>query len=93
VRDSRYQGQFKDKVFMFKMFVDLVRSGIDVVNTCKAEATWKFVGSCLTILSNFASGLQWHATFVTTSIARFSLSHVVICKWKAPKPIWLFGII
>ena len=31
VHDSRFPGQSKDKVFVFKMFVDLAGSGLDLV--------------------------------------------------------------
>jgi hypothetical protein len=75
---------------MFKMFVDLVRSGIDVVKHMQSGGNMEI---CWIMFDHLVDVLQWHATSVTTSIARFSLSHVVICKWKAPKPIWLFGII
>ena len=31
VNDSRYTGQYEDKVFVFKIYVDLPRSGVDLV--------------------------------------------------------------
>lgn len=59
MRDSKYQGQFKDKVFMFKMFVDLVRSGIDVVKHMQSGGNMEI---CWIMFDHFKQLCKWTTT-------------------------------
>ena len=44
VHGSRFWGQSKDKVYVFKMSVDLPGSGVDLVNVCRWEEIWRIYG-------------------------------------------------
>ena len=51
VHSSRFLGQSKDKVFVFKMFVGLPSSGVKLVKKLQVGVIWKIHVLCLTMLN------------------------------------------
>ena len=49
VHDSRFSGQSKDKVFVFKMSLDLPGSGVRLVKKMQVGGIWRIHGLCLTM--------------------------------------------
>ena len=41
VHGSKFPGQSKDKIFVFKMSVDLLRSGVNLLNVYMWEEIWR----------------------------------------------------
>ena len=39
--NSRFPGQSKDKVFIFKMFVDLPGNGVELVKKMQVRGVWR----------------------------------------------------
>lgn len=72
IHNSRFPRETKEKVFVFKMLVNLPINDINLVNKMKFGATWRIHGSCLIMWSTSMSGLQWHVIYMTTYIAKHS---------------------
>jgi hypothetical protein len=51
-----FPGQGKDKVYVFKILVDGLGSGVDLVKHMQPEEIMRMRGSCLTMSSVFKSG-------------------------------------
>ena len=49
VHGSRFPRQSMDKVFVFKMFVDLPGSGVKLVKRMQVGGIWRILGLCLTM--------------------------------------------
>jgi hypothetical protein len=49
VYGSRFLSQLKDKVFIFKMYIDLPGSDVALVKMMEVGGTWGIHGLCLTM--------------------------------------------
>jgi hypothetical protein len=60
IHGNVFPRQGKKKVYVFKMLINGLRSGVDLVK----EKIWRTCGSCLTMSNVSRHGLQWLVTYI-----------------------------
>ena len=82
VHGSWFPGQSKDKMFVFKMFVDLLGSGVELVKNMQVGGKWRIHVLCLIMSNVWKTGRQWLAICTTVDTVKCWSSHAVTCNLK-----------